>query len=153
MSQDEYTVAKQSISSVPKWYWAIGVMALIWNLMGCNVLFMELFYQEEMMVNFTETQKEWSRGFGPWVYVLWGVSVFSGVAGSINLLRRKKLARVFLDISFISVFIQMTYSMLIAGGLKVMGPTGAVMPSLIIVIATGLVWFVRYVNRREWLRD
>ena len=138
--------------SVPRWYWAIGIIALIWNLMGCDVLLMELFYQEEMMGDFTEAQKEWSRSFGAWVYVLWGISVFSGIAGSINLLRRKKVARVFLDLSFASIFIQMGYTMVIAGGLKVMGPTGAIMPLIIVFIAVVLLWFVRYAERREWLR-
>jgi len=105
-----------------------------------------------MMVDFTEAQKEWSRSFGAWVCVLWGISVFSGIAGSINLLRRKKVARVFLDLSFASIFIQMGYTMVIAGGLKVMGPTGAIMPLIIVFIAVVLLWFVRYAERREWLR-
>ena len=73
--------------------------------MGCDVLLMELFYPEEMMVDCTEEPKEWSRSFGARVYVLWGISVFSGLVGSINLLRRKKVARVFMDLSFVSIFI------------------------------------------------
>jgi hypothetical protein len=85
--------------------------------MGCGVLLMELLYQEEMMVDFTEEQKDWSHSFGASVYVLWGISVFAGIAACINLLRRKKVARVFLDLSFVSIFIQMGYTMVIAGGL------------------------------------
>ncbi|MCS5642557.1 MAG: hypothetical protein NZ807_04750 [Dehalococcoidia bacterium] len=149
----ESTAEQKTTTPVPRWYWAIGVIALIWNLMGCDVLLMELFYQEEMMVDFTDEQKEWSRSFGASVYVLWGISVFAGIAGCINLLRRKKVARVFLDLSFVSIFIQMGYTMVIAGGLKVMGPTGAIMPLIIVLIAVGLIWFVRFAGRSEWLRD
>ncbi len=152
LSQDEPTVEQKTTTPVPRWYWAIAIVALLWNLLGCDVLLMELFYQEEMMVDFTEEQKEWSRSFGSWVYVLWGISVFSGLAGSINLLRRKKVSRVFLDLSFVSIFIQMSYTMIIAGGLRVMGPSGAIMPLIIILVAADLVWFVRFATRKEWLR-
>ena len=79
--------------------------------MGCAVLVMELFYKEEMMVDFTEAQKEWSRSFGGWIYVLWGIAVFSGIGGSIGLLMRKECTRCLLDISLAAVLIQMSYTM------------------------------------------
>ena len=139
-------------SPVPRWYLAIAIVALLWNLMGCAVLVMELFYKEEMMVDFTEAQKEWSRSFGGWIYVLWGIAVFSGIGGSIGLLMRKQCTRCLLDISLAAVLIQMSYTMIIAGGLQVMGPQGAIVPLMIIGVAAFLVWFVRYAGRREWLR-
>ena len=151
MSQDESVLDQETKPPVPRWYWAIAIVALLWNLLGCSVLVMELFYQEEMMVDFTEAQKEWSRSFGGWIYVLWGIAVLSGIGGSIGLLMRKQYSRCLLDISLASVLIQMTYTMVIAGGLQVMGPQGAIMPLIIVGIAAGLVWFVRYARRQKWL--
>ena len=151
MSQDESVMDPETNPPVPRWYWAIAIVALLWNLLGCSVLVMELFYQEQMMVDFTEAQKEWSRSFGGWIYVLWGIAVLSGIGGSIGLLMRKRYSRWLLDISLAAVLIQMTYTMVIAGGLQVMGPQGAIMPLIIVGIAAGLVWFVRYARRQKWL--
>ena len=150
---DNPRTEKDYFVPIPRWYWVISIIATLWNLFAANVFLMELFYKEEMLVGFTETQKEWSRSFGIWTYVIWGVAVISAISGSIGLLLRKRISRQLLDMSLAAVITLMSYTMLIAGGLKVMGPTGAIMPSLIIVVAIGLVWFVRYVNRREWLRD
>jgi hypothetical protein len=74
-----------------------------------------------------------------------------GIGGSIGLLMRKQCSRWLLDISLAAVFIQMSYTMVIAGGLQVMGPQGAFMPLIIVGIAAGLVRFVRYARRQEWL--
>ena len=136
---------------VPVWYWAIAIVALLWNLLGCFFFGMELFYQEEMMVDFTEAQKEWSRSIPVWIYVLFGISVFSGTGGSFGLLMRKQCSRWLLDLSLATVLIQMGYTMILAGGFKVMGPQGAIMPIVVISIGSFLVWFVRYAGRREWL--
>jgi hypothetical protein len=53
-------------------------------------------------------------------------------------------------IGLVAVIVQMVYTMIIAGGLQVMGPSGAVMPSLIIVIAAALLWFSSFARSRNW---
>ena len=62
------------------------------------------------------------------------VSVVTGMIGSIGLLRRSSIAILCFGISLGAVVIQMGYTMLIAGGLEIMGPSGGVMP----------VWSFRY---------
>ena len=41
---------------VPGWYWAIAVVALLWNLLGCMTFTMELVAQEEFMKSWTDEQ-------------------------------------------------------------------------------------------------
>ena len=64
---------------------------------------------------------------------------------------RKKLSVPLFTISFAAVLIQMVYTMLIAGGLQVMGPSGAVMPT--VVIALSVVWllFSLFSKGKGWL--
>jgi hypothetical protein len=40
--------------------------------------------------------------------------------------------------------------MIIGGGLQVMGPSGLVMPSLVIGIAAALLWFSWFARNRGW---
>ena len=138
-------------SAVPGWYWVIAAVALLWNLMGCAAFGMEMFAQEAAMESMTEAQKEWVRSTPGWVYVVYAISVFSGVAGSIGLFLRKGWTILMFSICVVAVIIQMGYTMLIGGGLQVMGPSGLVLPSLVIGIEAALLWFSRFARNRNWL--
>ena len=56
-------------------------------------------------------------------------------------------------ICLVAVIVQMVYTMIIGGGLQVMGPSGLVMPSLVIGIAAALLWFSRFARSRGWFRQ
>ena len=142
---------EQQKVSVPLWFWVIAVVALLWNIMGCVILMSEVFAQEAMMESMTEEQKEWSRSTPSWIYFVFAISVSAGVAGSICLLMRKRLSVLLFTISFVAVLIQMVYTMLIAGGLQVMGPSGAVMPSVVIMLSIAWLLFSLYVKGKGWL--
>jgi hypothetical protein len=137
--------------SVPAWFWVIAVVALLWNIMGCVILLSEVFAQEAMMESMTEEQKEWSRSTPSWIYFVFAISVSAGVAGSICLLMRKRLSVLLFTISFVAVLIQMVYTMLIAGGLQVMGPSGAVMPAVVIMLSIAWLLFSLYFKGKGWL--
>ena len=143
---------QQTKSGVPGWYWAIAVVALLWNLMGCGVLATVLFAQEAVMQAMTEAQKAWARSTPGWVYVVYAVAVITGVAGSLGLLLRKSWSTLMFGICLVAVIIQMIYTMLIAGGLRVVGASGAIMPVLVIIIAAALLWFSRVARSRGWIR-
>ncbi len=53
-------------------------------------------------------------------------------------------------ICFVAVVVQMVYTMIIAGGLQVMGPSAAAMPSVVIVIAAALLSFSWFAKCRGW---
>ena len=138
-------------ASVPKWFWLIAAIALLWNLMGCMILLSEVFAKEAMMESFSEEQKDWSRSTPVWIYIVFAISVGTGIAGSLCLLMRKSMAVLSYAISFIAVLVQMGYTMLIAGGLQVMGPSGAVMPAIVVTLAGAWLWFAVVFNGKNWL--
>ena len=142
---------EQQKVSVPMWFWVIAAVALLWNIMGCVILFSEVFAQEAMMESMTEEQKEWSRSTPSWIYFVFAISVSAGVAGSICLLMRKRLSVLLFTISFVAVLIQMVYTMLIAGGLQVMGPSGAVMPAVVILLSIAWLLFSLFSKGKGWL--
>lgn len=142
---------EQQKASVPLWFWGIAVVALLWNMIGCVILLSEVFAQEAMIESMTEVQKEWSRSTPIWIYFVFAISVSAGVAGSIGLLMRKKLSVPLFLVSFVAVFIQMVYTMLIAGGLQVMGPAGAVMPAVVVTLSIAWLLLSLYYKAKGWL--
>ena len=134
-------------------YWIIAVVALVWNLMGCAFLSMEIFAQEAMMKSMTEDQKAWARSIPRWIYFVYAVAVSTGVAGSIGLFLRKDWTITLFAICLVAVLVQMGYTMVIAGGLRVMGPSGAVMPSVVVVIAVALLGFSWFASSRNWFAE
>jgi hypothetical protein len=138
-------------SAVPVWYWVIAAVALLWNLLGCAMFAMEILAQEAMMESFTEDQKAWARSIPGWIYLVYGVAVSTGVAGSTGLFLRKGWTVTLFAICLVAVIVQMVYTMIIGGGIEAMGPSGAVMPALVIVIAAALLWFSWIARSRNWL--
>ena len=141
---------QQTKSAVPLWYRVIAAVALLWNLLGCAFFGMELFAQEAVMESMTEPQKEWARSIPGSVYFVYGLAVSTGVAGSIGLFLRKGWTTLMFAICLVAVIVQMVYTMIIGGGLQVMGPSGLVMPSLVIGIAAALLWFSWFARSRDW---
>jgi hypothetical protein len=141
------------ISKVPMWFWVVAAVALLWNIMGGMVFLTDMFAQEAAMEGMTEEQKAWVRSTPSWIYFVFGVSVVTGLLGSVGLLLRRNFPVISFSISFVAVLVQMTYTMVIAGGLQVMGPSGAVMPVIVTVLA--FIWLVAsiYFNRQGWLSN
>ena len=134
----------------PGWYWVIPVLALLWNMMGCAAFLMEVFAQEAMMESMSEEQKEWSLAIPTWIYFVYALAVTTGVAGSIGLFMRKAWSVPLLASCVAAVIVQMAYTM-IAGGLQVMGPSGLVMPVLVIVLSSAFLWFSWFARGKGWL--
>jgi hypothetical protein len=137
-------------SAVPNWYWVIATVALLWNLLGCAFFVIEILAQEAAMESMTEDQKAWARSIPGWIYFVYGLAVSTALAGTIGLFLRKGWTITMFTISLVAVIVQMVYTMIIGGGLQVMGPSGAVMPSLVIVIAAALLWFSWFARSRNW---
>ena len=137
-------------SAVPLWYWVIAVLALLWNLMGCASFGIEMFAQEAAMESMTEVQKEWARSIPSWIYVVYFLSVTTGVAGCVGLFLRKGWTIAMFAICLVAVVVQMVYTMLIGGGLQAMGPSGLVMPALVIGFAAALLGFSWFARSRGW---
>ncbi len=133
------------------WFWLVAAVAVFWNLIGCAIFAAEMFAQEAMMESMTEEQRTWARSTPTWIYFVFALSVGTGLAGSICLLMRRSTSVLLFGVSFVAVLIQMVYTMLIAGGLQVMGPSGAVMPALVVFLSIVWLWFAMFSRSRGWL--
>ena len=140
-----------AVTRTPKWYLPIVIVALLWNLLGCLFLAIELFAQDAAIASMTEPQQEWVRSTPGWIYVIYAIGVTTGVAGSIGLLARKTTTTTLFAISLVAVVLLQGYTMGIAGGFQVMGPSGLIMPAVVVVIAALLFGLSRFGKKAGWL--
>jgi hypothetical protein len=54
-------------------------------------------------------------------------------------------------VSLAGVVLQNLHAFLVAGGLDVWGPTGLILPTIVLIIAIALFMYSRYARERGWL--
>ena len=134
-----------------KSFWIIGILALLWNLMGVMSFTMDVTITSEALAAMPEDQRALYETTPIWAKVLFGVAVLSGTLGCVLLLMRKSLAFPVFIISFLAVLIQMTYWLALTKSLEVYGPVGAVMPLLVIFFGAFLVWYANNSKVKGWI--
>jgi hypothetical protein len=127
----------------PTSFWVIAGAALVWNLMGLLAYYMQVTMGPDMLAEMTEAQQRFYTEVPVWATSAFAVAVTAGVLGSILLLLRKAVAVPVFVLSLVGVLVQNTNAWLLADGLAVFGPGGAVMPALVILIAIALIVYSR----------
>ena len=87
-------MSDQAVTGRPWHLWVVAILALLWNSIGCLDFLMtqteNAAYFES--AGFTAEQMSFFTAFPFWAVLLWGLAVFSPVAGVICLLLKKRLA-------------------------------------------------------------
>lgn len=139
------------LAPTPKHLWIIGVITLLWNLVGAYDYLMTQTENEAYMSQFDEAQLEYFYGFPMWVEVFWALAVWGSVAGSVLLLMRKRLAVPVFLVSFVSMVITAVYNFGLSSGMDVMGTGGLVFSIVIFIVALGLWLYARAMAQRDVL--
>ena len=88
MEQDRVVTEQRT----PWHLWVIGIVALLWNLVGAYDYLMTQTENAAYMGRFTAEQLEYWYGFPTWVVASWAIAVWGGVLGAVLLLLKKRLA-------------------------------------------------------------
>ena len=117
-------------------FWVIGVLALLWNLMGVSAYLFQTLATEEMIAEMPpEQQAEMMIEHPAWLTALFALAVFGGFFGCIFLLARKKIAYYLFILSGICATIQQAYI------LMDIELNMVIMPIMIIVVCIFLIWY------------
>lgn len=141
----------QSIK-VPMWYWIAAIIFLLWNLMGIGSFLSHTLMKEEMIQKLSVAEQELYSNYPAWVFFAFAIAVFDGTLGCIGLLLKKKWARSMFIVSLIGIVPQMTYVIFIANTAEVYGPSGLIMPVMIVAVGFFLVWYSSNCIKKGWLR-
>lgn len=132
----------------PRHLWIVGIVALLWNLMGAWDYLMTQTKNEAYMGQFTPEQLEFFYGIPTWLVAFWAVAVWGSVLASVLLLLRKKLALPVFVVCFLCMVVTMIHNYGIAGGADVVGAMGLFFSVLIFVVALVLIIYARAMMRR-----
>jgi len=116
--------AKVTTSRRPWHLWLIGIIGLLWSLMGVVSFILTQMNVEAVMSRFPPQQRQYFESFPLWVVAFWAISVFGGVIGSLLLLLKNRLAFHVLLVSVIAAAVYNCSGLFLLGGMDVMRATG-----------------------------
>ena len=136
----------------PAWFWVVSALALVWNLIGLAMFYMQYTMTPEQAAQLPENQRMLLEAMPGWVWAVDAVAVIAGTLGSLLLLMRKRSAELVLWVSLVAVIVLFAYCLFPGRMLEVLGPAEALpMPLTVTVIAAFLVWFARKSINRAWI--
>ncbi|MFL0352560.1 hypothetical protein [Xanthomarina sp. GH4-25] len=140
-----------STNKPPLWFWIVGVVALIWNLMGVMAYIGQAYMTDADLASLPEAEQALYANYPAWATAAFAIAVFGGSIASIALLLRKKLAKTLYVISLLGIVVQMIYNFFISEAMDVYGPGGMIMPVMIIIIGFYLIGFSNKCISKNWI--
>ena len=135
----------------PGWHlWVVGIIGVLWNGFGCFDFTMTATRNEAYLSGFPEEMVAYWTAMPWWMFAVWAIGVFGGLAGSIALLMRRAIAVPLLAASLIAAAISMVIGMTAQDAPKMEG--SEIFTVLILGIALGLLVYAYWQNRRGVLR-
>lgn len=137
-----------SQAATPKHLWIIGILAMLWNLMGVYDYLMTQTKNASYMAKFDQAELDYFFGFPVWVEFFWALAIWSSVVGTILLLVRKGWAVPVFLVSLVSMVITAVYNFGMSNGMEVMGTGGFIFTLVIFIVALGLWLYSRAMKAR-----
>lgn len=130
-------------AKTPTHLWVVGVLALLWNLMGAFDYVATQYGFEAYMSQFTPEQLAYFQGFPAWAVAGWAIAVWSGVAGAVGLLLRRRWAVAAFGLSLLGMVVSSLYTVVLSDGMTMMGGVGIVFTVVVWVVQIALFLYAR----------
>lgn len=141
----------QSSSGAPKWFLIVGIIALVWNLLGVFAYIMQQTMSPADLAALSEAERSLYETTPAWATAAFAIAVHGGALGCLALVFKKSWALPLLVISLAAVLVQMVHAFFISNSIEVFGPGGMIMPVMILVIAVYLVFLARSAKEKGWI--
>lgn len=131
----------------------VGALALLWNGGGAFDYLMTQTRNAGYLASFTPEQRAYFEAFPAWSVASWATSVWGGVAGSLLVLLRRRLAVLILAISLVAMAPTFLHNFVFTNGLAIMGGAGALaFTAAIVAIGVALLFYARFLAGKGVLR-
>ena len=137
--------------AIPRSFWIISAVALVWNLLGVAAYVMQVTMTEDALMKLPEAQRMFYETMPAWATGAFAVAVFGGALGSLLLLLRKSWAVPVFVVSLAGILVQLYHAFAMVDGIKIFGSGGLIMPAITLVIAVLLVWYSRSASAKAWI--
>ena len=133
-----------TLNKPPIWFLIVGVVALIWNLMGVGAYIAQAYMTDDALATLPESDRIMYETLPAWYTAAFALAVFGGALGCVGLVIRKKWAYIVLLIAGLAAIVQMSY---ITFSLKMANA----MTPMIIVVAIFLIWLAKHASKKGWI--
>jgi len=132
-------------------FWAISIIALLWNLMGVNQYILMAYKSESIRTGLSAEKLALIDATPVWSTAAFATAVFAGALGCIVLLLRKKLANTLFLVSFFGIIIQNIDAFM---RFKISEFTGAEITFTLLIPLIGLflIWYSKKCISKGWLK-
>ena len=142
-----------NLNSKPNvFFWIIGILALVWNLMGVQQFIMQVNNSESYRASLPAEQLPIIDALPKWYIFIFGVAVIGSAIACVLLLMRRKLAQTAFLIGLIAVLIQSFYNIFINDGRESYVTFQYVMLVSIPIISILFWWYAGYCNKKGWMK-
>jgi len=138
--------------AVPGWYWAVAILPLAWEALGCLAYLMQVTMRSADLAKLPEAQRDIWLAMPAWVTTAYAIAVWVGLGGAAGLLLRQRWARAAFAVSLAAMIVQFGWTFLATPILSTIGTSAAAFPALIALTGAFLLWFADRAARRGWLR-
>lgn len=140
-----------AVTARPTSFWVVAIAALVWNLIGVAMFYMQINMSPEQLAAMPAEQRQVYEATPSWLNIAFGIGVFGGVLGAIGLLLKKKWATPIFLISYIAVLVQMVAAYIVTPAWAVYSAAGLIMPIVIVVVSLLLWRYSAKAASRGWL--
>jgi len=131
-------------------FWAIGVVALIWNVFGVINFFMQT--NADALASFPQSHRAIVEGRPVWATGAFAIAVFGGALGCLLLMLRKSAAYYLFIASLLGVIVQLIPTLGIASSTIGFSPFEILMIlQMPLVVAAFLIWYSKWAESKGWI--
>ncbi len=137
----------ETVGDVHWSFWAIGAVALIWNVMGVINFFVQM--NSDTLASYPESHRAIIEGRPAWATGAFAVAVFGGALGCLLLLLRKSAAFYVFIASLLGVIVTMTHTL----GVGIDFGLGEILGIILmpLVVAAFLIWYSKQAESKGWI--
>jgi hypothetical protein len=140
----------ETVGGVHWSFWAIGAVALIWNVMGVINFFVQM--NADALAAMPESHRAIVEGRPAWATGGFAIAVFGGALGCLLLLLRKSAAYYLFIASLLGVIVQLIHTLGIASSTIDFSPFDILMIILMpLVVAEFLIWYSKQAESKGWI--
>ena len=125
-------------------FWTIGIVALIWNVMGIINFFAQM--NADALAAYPEAARALVEGRPAWATGAFAIAVFGGALGCLLLLLRKSAAFYLFIASLLGVIVTNIHTLGVAGSTEIW--VGSVMS---LAVAAFLIWYSKQAGNKGWI--
>ena len=128
-------------------FWAIGAVALIWNVLGTLNFFAQM--NPDMLAAYRESERAIIEGRPAWATAAFAIAVIGGALACVLLLLRKSAAFYLFIASLLGVIVTMIHTL----GAGIDFGLGEILGIILMpfMLAAFLIWYSKWAESKGWI--